>query len=114
MSDIKFKELASSIKKDGLKEPITWFDRMILDGKCRWLACLLTGVTPVHERYDGDAPLQFLIDKNLHRLSVSQRAMIAAKICTPLEDSYLLSENSCARRCSELIDLAKKEQEAGI
>lgn len=78
-------ELAASIKKDGLREPIMLLDGKILDGRNRWEACQEAGVEPSFEFYDyrkhGRSPVDYVMDKNAHRrhLTPAQRAAIAAE-----------------------------------
>jgi hypothetical protein len=42
----EFDELVADIKAHGLRNPITLFEDIILDGRNRDRACLLAGVTP--------------------------------------------------------------------
>lgn len=78
-----FDELVSSIKTNGLRDPIILYDGQILDGRNRHRACLAADVVPRFEDLPADAdPLAFAIDKNLKRrhLNESQRADVAAKL----------------------------------
>jgi ParB-like chromosome segregation protein Spo0J len=81
-SEDDLRSLAEDIKQNGLLEPITTFQGVILDGRCRYLACGRAGVEPKFENYVGDDPLGYVISRNLHRrhLSESQRAIVAARI----------------------------------
>ncbi|MDQ5907481.1 MAG: hypothetical protein QG590_1966 [Pseudomonadota bacterium] len=78
----EFDELVADIRANGLREPITILDGMILDGRNRWRACEAAGVIPTFAVYDGDDPLAWVISLNLHRrhLDESQRGIVAAKI----------------------------------
>jgi len=80
----EFRDLTNDIKSHGLREPITLFEGKILDGRNRARACELAKVVPRFEEFTGDDPVAFVVSKNLRRrhLSISQRAMIAAKIST--------------------------------
>jgi ParB-like chromosome segregation protein Spo0J len=84
LSDKKAEELADSIKRNGLRDPITTYRGKILDGRNRYKACLAVGVTPDFTPFVGgeQSALEFVIDKNMHRrdLTVSQRATAAAKM----------------------------------
>lgn len=78
-------ELATDIKINGQRDPITLFEGKILDGIQRYGACLDAKVEP--QTYDfeiseafrnGTHPIDFVMSKNLHRrhLSKGQRAMV--------------------------------------
>jgi hypothetical protein len=82
-------DLADRIKKNGLREPIVTLDDLILDGRRRELACYRAGVAPKYRKFgsrkeDGDDPLEFVIDTNLHRrhLGDGERALAAARYAT--------------------------------
>ena len=60
-------DMANSISQHGLQEDIVTYEGKILDGRSRYSACLMAGVEPVFEEYDGDDALQYVITKNLHR-----------------------------------------------
>lgn len=79
-----FKELVDDIKVNGLREPITLLDGLILDGRNRYRACRELRIEPAFVRLKGDDPLAYVISMNLRRrhLKESQRAMIAAKLST--------------------------------
>ncbi len=80
----EFDELVSSIKANGLFDPITLLDGTIIDGRNRYRACLVAGIEPTFDTYDGDEPAAFVVARNINRrhLNSSQRAMIAAKLAT--------------------------------
>ena len=71
--------LAEDIKEKGQSDPVITLDGKILDGRNRFKACELNGITPRCEEYAGDDPLGFVISHNLHRrhLTEPQRAMVA-------------------------------------
>jgi hypothetical protein len=76
--------LADDIKENGLQEAILVFEGEIIDGRNRWRACEIAGVTPATDEYRGlraDIPAR-IISKNLRRrhLTTDQRAAIAAEI----------------------------------
>lgn len=93
--DDELQELSADIKKNGLQEPIIIYENEILDGRNRYAACKMAGITPRMKVFSGteDEALQYVTSHNLHRrhLTASQRAMIAAKIADmpvgkPVED----------------------------
>jgi len=51
----------------GLREPITVFEDMILDGRNRYRACLEAGIEPTSTAYIGDDPQGFVVSMNMHR-----------------------------------------------
>lgn len=79
--------LAEDITAHGLMHPIVRdADGRILDGRNRYLACQLVGVSPDYQRHEGE-PWSYVISTNLHRrhLTDGQRAMIGARIATRRE-----------------------------
>ena len=79
-----FDSLVADIRANGLMEPITIYEGMILDGRNRWNACKAAGVEPRFLEFDGDDPLAFVLSLNLHRrhLTPSQCAMVGADLAT--------------------------------
>ena len=80
MVDDAFIKLTADIKANGLREPITLHDGMILDGGNRYRACLQAGVEPTFREFDGDNLVTFVLSANLHRrhMSAGQQAAIVA------------------------------------
>ncbi len=79
-------ELSDSVKKNGLRDKIVLLGEKILDGRRRELACFRAGITPAYRNFgsratDGDDPLEFVVDCNLHRrhLGEGERAIVAAR-----------------------------------
>lgn len=75
-------ELTTDIIKYGLREPISLFEGMILDGWHRHQSCLKTGVAPhFRELPEGVDPVAFVKSHNLLRrhLDGSQRAAAVIK-----------------------------------
>ena len=77
----ELESLASDIKANGQQEPIEKHNGAILDGRNRYEACLIAGVTPEFVEWSGADPITYVISRNLHRrhLTESQRSMIAAR-----------------------------------
>lgn len=97
-------ELADDIRANGLINPII-LDRenLILDGRNRYLACLVAGVEPRFEIYEGDDPLGFVVSLNVKRrnLSKQQLAIAAARAWKQAEDEgRTLQSGETARRPS--------------
>lgn len=68
MGDEEFAQLVKSIEDNGLREPITLYEGMILDGRNRYEACLEAKVEPTTEEWDGVGdPLDYVRDRNLRR-----------------------------------------------
>jgi hypothetical protein len=90
MTDEELKDLAESIKAEGLLMPIV-LDKngAVLDGKCRLRACELAGVKPRFETFEGDEDqcADFIWSMNALRchLSPSQRAMGQAIVAKMME-----------------------------
>lgn len=81
-------EMATDIKTNGLFDPITTFEGMILDGNTRLEACKIAGVEPVFqefsEQFKGKNPKAFVASKNLRRRMIPKAlsAEIGAKLVT--------------------------------
>ncbi len=70
LDDAAFAELLASIRRIGLHVPIVVIGDEIVDGRARYKACLLLGITPTLRPYEATASdtLAELIDGlNLHR-----------------------------------------------
>jgi hypothetical protein len=79
----EFDALVASIKDHGLRRPVvTDVDGWILDGRNRYAACEKLGIEPISTNYDGDDPLSFILDENVHRrhMNETQRAYVAARL----------------------------------
>ena len=89
MGAAELAELAENIGIHGQALPIIVHDGMILDGRNRWRACEMAGITPRTAAWDGvwGSPTLYVLSINLHRrhLSESQRAMAAAAALPILE-----------------------------
>lgn len=74
----------NDIREQGLRDPATVLDGMLLDGRNRQRACLLVDVPLRTVDYTGDDPLAYIISTNLERrhLNPSQLAMVGARIST--------------------------------
>ncbi|WP_409048608.1 DNA N-6-adenine-methyltransferase [Microbacterium sp. HA-8] len=80
-------ELADSIRRNGLREPVVLRpDGAVLDGRNRLRACAIAEVEPRFVEFAGTdrEALEFVVDTNSHRrhLSESARALVAARLAT--------------------------------
>ena len=84
LSDDGLQALADDIAEHSLLDEIVLYERKILDGRCRYLACERVGVAPKFHDYVGDDPLGFVISRNVHRrhLTKIQSAFAAARAAT--------------------------------
>jgi hypothetical protein len=75
----QLRELAESIKKDGLLNPCTRQRDVLLDGRNRLAACEMVGVKPRFVEYMGKDAVSFIVAQNLHRrhLTTTQKAVLA-------------------------------------
>ncbi len=80
MSDADFASLSEDIKANGLRDPITLYEGMVLDGWHRFQACAELAIEPRFAQFTNGDPASFVLSKNLHRrhLSASQRAVAVA------------------------------------
>jgi len=88
MTEDKLQDLADSIKKNGLIDPIVLFEEKILDGRNRYAACRLANVKAILTQYTGNDPVGFVKMKNLDRrdLTTSQRAVAALELAEKMTE----------------------------
>lgn len=110
MASVELAELAGSIRRNGLREPVVLRpDGSVLDGRNRLRACEIAGVQPRFVEFNGTdrEALDFVVDTNSHRrhLNDGQRALIAARLATfqhggrrDVPDSGLLTQKEAAQR----------------
>lgn len=82
LTGAEFDALVGDIATNGLREPITIHDGMILDGGNRYEACIAAGVEPRFVKFRGDSIGAFVLSANLHRrhMSAGQQAAIVASV----------------------------------
>lgn len=80
MDEASFASLVADIRANGLREPITVHQNMILDGGNRYRACLEAGIEPTFTEFGGGNLVAFVLSANLHRrhLTAGQQAAIVA------------------------------------
>lgn len=81
LTEDELKDLAEDIAANGLHHPVVTLNGQILDGRNRWAACELVGLTPDTVEYSGDDPIGFVFSENLHRrhMNKGQLAVAAAR-----------------------------------
>jgi|GEM_PF-1872998 len=86
LSDSELKEMAESIRKQGLLNPCVRQGDTLLDGRNRIEACKMAGVEPRFIEYSGDSPVAFIVAVNIKRrqLQPSQAAAIAVELLPAL------------------------------
>jgi hypothetical protein len=95
MSTEDYAGLVSSIRQDGLLEPIWTYEGAVIDGRHRLKACAEAEVEPRFQEWQGGGSLvEFVLGLNLHRrhLSSSQKAVLA------LEVEKVLAEDAKGRQ----------------
>lgn len=105
MQEDELKELAQSIKTNGLLQPIKLYEGKILDGRNRYWACQKVGIEPIFEQWQG-TPVEailYITDLNEKRrhLTSSQRAACA------VEREELLRTIITGNRNAKLANLQK-------
>lgn len=102
MGEVELSKLAESIRENGLRDPIIVFENQILDGRNRYRACEQIGVVPSTKIFDGDDPLRFVVDHNLHRrhLTESQRAMVASSLAKIINGGDRKTEDFRVQKCT--------------
>jgi ParB-like chromosome segregation protein Spo0J len=110
LHDADLLALGEDIKKNGLREPITLYDGMILDGRNRYAACKLAGIEPgfrlgaAHQESPNLArlvisdPYAYVISANIHRrhLTTEQKRDLIAKLlkATPDKSDRQIAEQT--------------------
>ena len=80
MDEKEYARLREDISANGLRDPVTSYSGMILDGRHRWRACQESGQPPRVVPFVGDdaAALAFVKSRNTRRnLNPTQRAWVA-------------------------------------
>jgi len=82
MEDDQIEDLATDIRQNGLRAPITLYENKILDGRNRYRACKIANVEPKVRHFTAGDAVAFIVSANVFRrhLTSSQRAIVAAKL----------------------------------
>ena len=80
MSGVDFAALVADIRANGLIDPITLHDGMILDGGNRIRACHEAGIEPHFREFEGGSIVAYVLSMNLRRrhMTPGQQAAIVA------------------------------------
>lgn len=102
--------LTGDIQKNGLHNPIWIHEGKILDGRHRYIACVMGDVKPIFKEYEGKDPVGFVISQNDKRrhLNESQRALIAAKLSGLNSGHCSISQREAAKKMSVSRDSVNK------
>ena len=98
MDEGKLSELADDIRKNGQLVPVWLYEGKILDGRNRWAACKIAGVTPKTQEYTGDEPTSFAVALNDRRRHMNKGSLAA--VAAELEPFFAA-------------DAKKRQQDAG-
>jgi hypothetical protein len=77
MDEAKIAELADDIRNNGQLVPVWLYEGKILDGRNRWAACKIAGVTPKTQEYTGDEPTAFAVALNDRRRHMNKGSLAA-------------------------------------
>ena len=105
-----FDELLADIRAHGVREPIWLYEEKILDGRNRYCAAEVAGLSCPTRAYEGDDPVGFVVSLNLRRrhLSDSQRAMVAARLASMRAGDNQHSEGLPIGRSSALLNVSER------
>ena len=106
-----FDALVADIRANGLLEPITIHEALILDGRNRYRACEAAGIEPRFLEFDGDDPPAFVLSLNLHHrhLDESQRTMVATRLANLKDGQRAASIEAAASqgRVAKLLNVSR-------
>jgi protein gp37/ParB-like chromosome segregation protein Spo0J len=105
----EFDELASDIKRQGLRSPIVLSHdgKTLIDGRNRWRACDSAGADPVFERlperYTESMILDYIVSVNMARrhLNPGQRAMVALAYEAAVAETAKNAQREAGRRTAQ-------------
>lgn len=110
MSEGQLAELTASVAKHGLLEPLVVAEvkgqTVLVDGRCRRVACQAAGVVPGVRKLDAeDDPVNFCFSANFFRqnLSQSQRAMFRAMLYPEPEEGEVIADERSVSQARTLL-----------
>ncbi len=110
LDDDRLEELAEDIRQRGQMEPITICEGKILDGRNRYMACLLANVKPKTREYDGD-PWSFAWSLNGQRRDlVAEQRYLIWKFCNEHSEQWESEKKKIADEANAKRSAATKEQ----
>ena len=108
----EFDQLVADIAEHGLLNPITLYQRKVLDGRDRERACDAAGVEPRYVEFEGKDPAAFVFSQNLARrhLGPSERAMVAARMANLKwgQRSDRVEGQICLSRAAQLLGVSER------
>jgi hypothetical protein len=83
MTDAEFKRITWDIGKHGLLMPIVRADDVVIDGRCRYIACKLAGVEPRFKPFDGKLAGydDEEIEEYIFRVNFMRQSLTPAQVC---------------------------------
>jgi hypothetical protein len=111
MDEAKIAELADDIRNNGQLVPVWLYEGKILDGRNRWAACKIAGVTPKTQDYTGDEPTAFAVALNDRRRHMNKGSLAA--VAAELEPFFAADAKRRQRDSGgdKKSDMAKSVQE---
>jgi hypothetical protein len=83
MTDDEFRRFNWSIGKHGLLMPIVRADDVVIDGRCRYIACRIAGVEPRFKPFEGKLAGydDEEIEAYIYRVNFMRQSLTPAQIC---------------------------------
>jgi ParB-like chromosome segregation protein Spo0J len=117
MSEAELADFADDIREHGLLEPIEMHTGMLLDGRHRYQACLISGVEPryVDKTNEVEDTLSYVTSKNALRrhLTRQQKVMIVAKVASQKKEQGVFRSTKEAMEEMGDDDISEREVQYG-
>jgi site-specific DNA-methyltransferase (adenine-specific) len=100
LGEDELEALADDIATYGQREPIIMFEGMVLDGRNRWVACKLKGLTPITKDFNGNSreALALVWSLNATRRDLKPGQKAAANAEREILDSEYAAEIEAMRK----------------